>query len=198
MLCHFYMTEGKKQKQYYTKPDYAYFNIFSDSSDWMIKGTTGHGITSERGKVSQIPCLNCYQVNDDFYDALERLSSEGNKKYEVGVVLDKPELKKFFGKDNVKDVIPWTHEHRRPSPDECWHYDIPRKKMALWPFSYCNVVRVRIRPAPLYEMPIKAISRNALMGLLVRKNGYKHKAMAKLLRKKKWDEIDEFGVFPLL
>jgi hypothetical protein len=192
------MTEGKKQKQYYTKPDYAYFNIFSDSSDWIIRGTTGHGITSQRGKVSQTPCLNCYQVNDEFFDALEKLSSGGNKKYEVGVIFDKQELRKIFREDNVKDVNAWTHELPRPTPNECWYYDIPKKKMALWPFSYCDVVRIRIKPSALYGMTITAIPSSALMGLLVKEDGYRHGTMSRLMRKKKWEEIDEFEVFPLL
>jgi hypothetical protein len=45
LLCHFYEAEGK-QKQYYTKLDYAYFNLFTDSPNWVIKGTIGHGIRS--------------------------------------------------------------------------------------------------------------------------------------------------------
>ncbi|HUW47657.1 MAG TPA: hypothetical protein VMW36_02805 [Patescibacteria group bacterium] len=102
LLCHFYTVEGKKQKQYYTKPDYAYFNIFSKSPDWLVKGTTGHGITSERKRVSQVPCLNCYKVNDDFYTGLKTLAEEGNQKYELGIILDKAALKKVF---EVVDVL---------------------------------------------------------------------------------------------
>jgi len=39
LLCHFYEGISERQKQYHTKVDYAYFNLFSESPDWIIKGT---------------------------------------------------------------------------------------------------------------------------------------------------------------
>lgn len=36
LVCHFYEAGGK-QKQYYTKVDYAYFNLFNESPSWIIK-----------------------------------------------------------------------------------------------------------------------------------------------------------------
>jgi hypothetical protein len=55
LICHFYIAES--QKQYYSRTDFAYFNLFCDSRDWVVKGTTGHGIRSQRGKVHQLPAL---------------------------------------------------------------------------------------------------------------------------------------------
>jgi hypothetical protein len=194
LLCHFYTVEGKKQKQYYTKPDYAYFNIFSNSPDWIIKGTTGHGISSERGKVSSVPCLNCYKVGDTFYEGLETLVEEGNQKYELGLILDKAALRKVF---EVVDVLPWDHKDSRPPPSECYKYDIPAKKPALYPFNYCDVVRIRIPYSNLYDMPIARIPGDAIMGMLVKKDGYNDKALAELLSEK-WEDLGDFQPFPLL
>jgi hypothetical protein len=194
LLCHFYTVEGKKQKQYYTKPDYAYFNIFSNSPDWIIKGTTGHGISSERGKVSSVPCLNCYKVDDTFYEGLETLVEEGNQKYELGLILDKAALRKVF---KVVDVLPWDHKDSRPPPSECYKYDIPAKKPALYPFNYCDVVRIRIPYSNLYDMPIARIPGDAIMGMLVKKDGYNDKALAELLSEK-WEDLGDFQPFPLL
>jgi hypothetical protein len=193
-LCHFYTIERKKQKQYYTKLDYAYFNIFCDSPDWVIKGTIGHGISSERGKVSSVPCLNCYKVDDAFYEGLETLIEEGSQKYELGLILDKSALKRVF---EVVDVLPWDHKNSRPPPSECWKYDIPTKKPALYPFNYCDVVRIRIPYSNLYDMPISKIPSDAIMGMLVKEDGYDGKALAELLLEK-WEDIGDFQPFPLL
>lgn len=160
-----------------------------------MKGTTGHGITSERGKVSQVPCLNCYKIDDSFYEALETLLEQGNQKYELGIILDKAALKKAF---EVVDVLPWDHKDSRPSPDECWQYDIPSKKTALWPFNFCEVVRARIPESSLYGLPIKSIPHDAMMGMLVRKEGYNQAAMSRHLTRKKWDDSEVFEIFPLL
>lgn len=194
LLCHFYTIEGKKQKQYYTKPDYAYFNIFSNSPYWVIKGTTGHGISSERRKVSSVPCLNCYKVNNAFYKGLETLLEEGNKKHELGLILDKSALKRVF---EVVDVLHWDHKDPRPPPSECWKYDILTKKAALYPFNYCKVVRIRIPYSNLYDMPIARIQSDAIMGMLVRKEGYNDKALAELFLEKR-EDIGDFQPFPLL
>ncbi|MCW4047892.1 MAG: hypothetical protein NWE99_10115 [Candidatus Bathyarchaeota archaeon] len=40
LMCHFYMAES--DKQYYGKIDYAYFNLYSDSRNWLVKGTPKH------------------------------------------------------------------------------------------------------------------------------------------------------------
>lgn len=196
LLCHFYDAETKKQKQYYTKSDYAYFNLFCSSPEWIVKGTTNHGIQSEREKTSQVPVLNCYQINEEFYEALENHCNEAIKKYELGIILNKRILSNYFGEDNVKDVELWDHrESSRPPPQECWQYDIATARRRLWRFNFCKVVRVRIPRFSLYNIPIKGLPRNAIMGLLVKNEGYHEKAMAKLLKKKKWKKLE---VFPML
>ncbi len=195
LLCHFYEVEGK-QKPYYTKVDYAYFNLFSDSPNWVIKGTTGHGIRSQRGKTSQIPCFNCYQVNGEFYEALKTYHKESPRKYELGIILSKRKIKNFFGEDNVVDVEEWDFSRDRPPPSECWKYDIagkPRKK--LWPFHNCHVVRIRIPSSDLYDLPIVNLPKEAIIGLLVKKEGYNNRAMEKIIENKKWRNIE---IFPLL
>lgn len=194
LLCHFYTIEGKKQKQYYTKTDYAYFNLISDSPNWIVKGTTGHGIRSTRGKVSKVPCLNCYKVDTVFYEALDTLINEGNKKFEFGLILDKLVLKEAF---EVIDVSHWDHTDSRPPPSECWRYDITQKRPALWPFNNCEVVRVRIPETNVYGLPIRPIPRGGVVGLLVKQDGYDPDVTMKLLDKKKGDNAF-FEVFDLL
>jgi len=195
LLCHFYEAEGK-QKQYYTKLDYAYFNLFSNSPNWVIKGTIGHGIRSKRGKPSQVPCFNCYQVDEEFYMALKAYCKESYTKYGIGIIFSKRRIKNLFGDDNVMDVEKWDFRKNRPSPGECWKYDIggkPRKK--LWPFHNCQVVRIRIPPSNLYSLPIASIPKEAITGLLVKKEGYNIKMMEKILENKRWKAIE---IFPLL
>jgi hypothetical protein len=50
-------------------------------------------------------------------------------------------------------------------------------------------------PRSLYGLPIKAIPRDAIMGLLVKEEGYSDYAASKLLSRKKWSHVE---VFPLL
>ena len=195
LLCHFYDAESKKQKQYYTKSDYAYFNLFCSSPEWIVKGTTNHGIQSEREKTSQVPVLNCYQIDEAFFEALENHCDEATKKYELGIILNKRVLRDHFGEDKVKDVELWDHHDSRPPPQECWKYDIATARRSLWPFNFCRVVRIKIPRQSLYKIPIKGIPRNAIMGLIVKKEGYEDKAMTKLLNQKRWGNLE---VFPLL
>jgi hypothetical protein len=202
MICHFYISESKafdekteqkkpKQKQYYGKVDYAYFNLFSDSQDWLIKGTTEHGVRSIRDELSQIPCLNCFEVNDKFCNALEALLETGNDRFGMGIILNKRRLKLADFK-----VIPVEALIRPPSPfpplSKCHHFDWARLRRALWPFNDCDVVRVEIPKSKIYEIPIVALPYRAIMGLLVRQKGYREKAMNELLDAKKWNGVEIF------
>jgi hypothetical protein len=198
LICHLYESEGSKQKQYYTKSGYAYFNLFSASPDWIVKGTTGHGIRSERGKTCQTPVFNCYQINEKFYHALELQAKEPRKKYEIGIILNKNEIRKDFGENNVRDVELWDHSRPRPPPDDCWPYDIASPRKKLWPFNLCDVVRIRTTNTSLYGLPLALVPWNTLMGLLVKADGYNEKALSKYLTRKKLDEIDAFEFFPVL
>jgi hypothetical protein len=192
LICHFYKTASKKQ--YYTDSGYAYFNLFSESTDWIIKGTPGHGIRSERNKVCQTPVFNCYQINDTFYEALESHCTEEKKKYELGLVLSKVDLKRHFKEDNVIDVELWDHQKSRPPPNKCWRYDVWQGRKQLWPFNKCDVVRIRI-PVGLYGLPIKAIPGSAVMALLVKEEGFEQGQMLKLLEKKRWNDKEVFPIF---
>ena len=192
LLCHFYEGVSERQKQYYTKVDYAYFNLFSESPDWIIKGTTSHGITSQRDRTSMVPCLNCYQVNEKFYCALEEHCGQSKRKYEFGIVLSKSELKRYFGEENVVDVGLWDHHQQRPQPSECWRYDIATARRSLIPFNYCDIVRIRIAKSSVYGIPISTIPRSTVMGLLLRQQGCNLSAIERRLRKKTWDEVEIF------
>jgi hypothetical protein len=182
LLCHFYELDTKKQ--YYTDTGYAHFNLFSNSPDWIIKGTTGHGIRSEREKVCQTPVFNCYQIDEEFYEALETHCGDQSKKYELGIVLSKNELKRQFGQSNVADIELWNYQKSRPTPSECWRYDVWQGRRRLWPFNKCNVIRVRIQESRFYGISIKAIPYAAMMALLVKEDGFDEKEMSKLLERK--------------
>jgi len=194
LVYHFYISES--EKQYYSTTDYAYFNLFSNSPDWIVKGTTEHGITSRRGRPSAIPCLNCFELNSKFYDALNKLSEEGNPRFELGIIFNKRKLKNHFGKTKVVDVTPiFQPPDPFPSPKECHRYDWARSRRKLWPFNNCDVVRLEI-PKSDFGLPIALIPRDTVMGILTRPKEH-HGIMKMLQDNKKWD-MTEIGVFPVL
>lgn len=185
LICHFYIEKSKKQ--FYSTTDYAYFNLFSDSRDWIVKGTPKHGIKSQRGKSSPVPCLNCFEIDEIFYEALRTLHNEGNEKYELGIMFNKRKLKNQFKVIDVSTSPPIP----RPPPKECHHYDWPRKRIgALYPFHYCGVVRVEIPQSEIHRLPITSISGHIITGLLVKQEDYS--AIENLWE---WGEI---RIFPLL
>jgi hypothetical protein len=192
LLVHFYESQGK-QKPYYTKADFAYYNLFSEAQSWIVKGTEGHGIRSSGDKTSRVPCLNCYQINDKLYDALDKHDTEPKKKYEFGIVLSKSALKTYFGEDNVVDVKLWDENKPLPLPANCWRYDKTRARSRLYPFNYCDVVRIRTPKSPLYNIPLVSLPKEAVMGFLVRSEGYDEEAITNILKQKKL--VDE--VFPI-
>lgn len=167
IVCHFYIQQSdseNEQKQYYDKMDYAHFNLLSKSRSWVIKGTPNHGINSKRGKRSKVPCLNCFEVDDLFYDAMRKLIKRGNDKYEMGILLNKRRLGNDFNVINVSTKIP----RPRPKPDKCHYYDLPRGRFVLKPFNFCNVVRIEVPRNIQIDEPIVGIRYKAIMGFLVR------------------------------
>lgn len=190
LICHFYI--AKSTKQYYSTTDYAYFNLFAETRDWIVKGTPHHGIRSQRGKRSPVPCLNCFEIDDQFHDALKTLLEEGNEKFEFGLILNKRKLKNWFGKKKIVDVsknppIP------RPPPKQCHLYDWPRKRVVLYPFHYCDVVRVEIPQFGFFNLAITSIPYHTVMGILTKLEDYSD--IRDLLEEKRWETIE---VFPLL
>jgi len=204
IICHFYISESErprkpskklKQKQYYSKTDYAFFNLFSPSKEWIVKGTIHHGVTDKWGDQCRVPCLNCFEVDEaKFLDALEQLRTEGNPKFEVGLLLNKRKLRTHFGYDEVCDVDDVKKVGYGVLPNkECWKYDIPSQRVkVLRPFHLCDVVRVRIRKSPIIRLPVHAIPIEVVMGLLVRRKDYR--AMLDM------PKVAKFGleVFPVL
>jgi len=194
LVCHFYIS--RSEKQHYSTADYAYFNLSNSSSDWIVKGTTEHGVTSKRGIPSAVPCLNCFELNDKFYRALDKLSEEGNSRFEFGIIFNKRKLKNHFGKSKVIDVTPiFKPPDPFPSPKECHRYDWGRSRRKLWPFNNCDVVRLEI-PESDFGHPIAVIPCDTVKGVLTRGKEY-HGIMKILQDIKKWD-ISEIGIFPVL
>jgi hypothetical protein len=183
IICHFYISEivpsrkntkKPKQKQYYMKTDYAFFNLLSHSDEWVVKGTIHHGVKDKWGDPCRVPCLNCFEVNDKFLEALEDLHKDGNSKFEVGLLLNKRKLRRHFGYDEVCDVDDWKKIGYEALPNkESWQYDISwQRSKVLRPFNFCDVVRVRIPKSRLRRLPIYSIPIQYVMGLLVRRNDY--------------------------
>ncbi len=191
-VCHFYISDSnqRKQKQYYGKYDYAIFNLFSDSANWMVKGTVDHGILSLRGKRSQVPCLNCFALNKEFYDSLRRLGKEGNKKFELGLILNARKLRNYF------KVIPVSAEWWKVDyipVDKCHHFDNVRYRKPLSPFNYCDVIRIEVPKSLHFGVPMASIPSECIVGVLVRRGRYSD--TRKCLDMKGMGNIE---VFPLL
>lgn len=194
LICHLYIP--KSTKQYYSKADYAYFNLHNDSDSWIVKGTPHHGIKSAKGKRSPVPCLNCFEINEKFYDALKELQARRDEiriTFELGVIFNKRKLKNFFGRKHVIDVST-DYPSPLPPPRECHYYDRPRKRITtLFPFNYCDVVRIEIPESEYNHLPIVCIPYDKIMGVLVKEKN--HQSTSRLLRSKGWGDIK---VFPLL
>jgi hypothetical protein len=197
LLCHFYYStngdsenEDSAQKRYYTKVDYAYFNLLSRAKDWIVKGTMGHGIDSS----SIVPVLNCYEVNKEFIKALNEPVDKWAADYELGIILDKKGLTYEYGRSNIADVKPWHYGNPPCALSRTWCFDIFEKRRGvLDPFNWCDVVRLRIKRKKDLGIPLKLIPHYLIPALLVRRGNYH--VMRKLLERKRWRDVE---VFPLL
>lgn len=197
LLCHFYYSlndnsekdDDSAQKKYYTKVDYAYFNLLSRSKEWIVKGTTGHGIDTG----STVPVLNCYEVNGKFIEALKRPIDEWMADYELGIILDKNGLINEYGKTNIVNVKQWRYGDPLCTPSMTWCFDIfENRRGVLDPFNWCDVVRLRIKRKKNLGIPIKLIPSYVIVALLVKQGNYH--TIRRLLQRK-WKD---FEVFPLL
>lgn len=185
VICHFYIskqgneeadTEQKtKRVQYFTKADYAFFNLFSEAEDWVVKGTTHNGVRDKYGDLCRVPCLNCFEVNKKFLKALGQLSIHENDKFEIGVLFNKRRLRSHFGKDQLCNVEDWMKNGCPKLPNkQCWKYDIFwKRRWVLNPFNFCDVVRIRMPKSRLRRLPIYPIPLEYVVGLLVRRSDYR-------------------------
>jgi hypothetical protein len=194
MLCHFYIEQNQNnenQKQYYDKIDYAYLNLLSGSRNWIVKGTANHGIKSRRGKCSQVPCLNCFEVNEKFFTALKKSEEEDNNRFALGILLNKRRIK---GRFHVIDVS-IKRPHGYIPPNKCHYYDNVYFRKALIPFNYCDVVRVEIPHSGLFGMPFAELKAKEILGILSRKRN--HRAICKEIKKKHMNNVQVFSLLPL-
>jgi hypothetical protein len=187
LICHFYIEE--KAKPFYGKVEFAYFNLFSSSRDWLVRGTKNHGISSARGRKSQVPCLNCFEVNEGFCGAIKEYETDRNGRFEIGVIFNKRKLKKDFEVINVSTNRP----NPLPPPNKCHLFDNPRFRVnVLRPFHYCDIVRVEI-PAEVDQFPaVSSIRWDAIMGVLVKPRNQND--IARLLHDKGLEQVEIFGV----
>jgi hypothetical protein len=188
LVCHFYMPES--EKQYYDKTDFAYLNLFSDSTNWIIKGTPNHGIRSRRHKWSPVPCLNCFQVDEEFHSAMKTLVDKRSKRFDVGIVLYKRKLKNKF---NVIDVS-IERPNPLPPPNKCHYFDnASSRRGVLFPFNYCKVVRIEVPRSDFRQIPMACISGKCVAGLIVKHGDYWN--VSRLLKQKGMNRVE---IFPIL
>jgi hypothetical protein len=185
LICHFYIRE--KSKLFYGKIEFAYFNLFCSSKDWVVGGTKNHGISSARGKKSPIPCLNCFEVNDGFCAIIKKYKPDRNGQFEIGIIFNKRKLKKDFEVINVSKKRPSP----LPPPSKCHHFDNPRFRGVLRPFHYCDIVRVEV-PELAHFPAIDSIRWDSIMGMLVKPQNQND--IAELLKRKGLGQIEIFAV----
>jgi hypothetical protein len=174
LICHFYIRE--KGKRYYGKVDFAYFNLFCPSKDWVVGGTKNHGISSARGKRSPIPCLNCFEDNEKFCQVIKKCEPDRSDQFEIGIIFNKRKLKKDFTVINVSTNGPSP----LTPPNKCHHFDNPRFRIGpLHPFNFCDVVCVEI-PERNQLPAIGLIPSDSIMGILVKPEN--QHAIANLLK----------------
>jgi hypothetical protein len=183
VICHFYISKGDKEEeakgkakqvQYFTKADYAFFNLFSQADEWVVKGTIHNGVKDKYGDLCRVPCLNCFEVNNKFLKALGQLNVNGNDRFEIGVLLNKRRVRMHFGKNEVCDVDDWMKTGCPELPNkQCWKYDIFwKRRWVLDPFNFCDVVRIKIPKSGLRRLPIYPIPLENTFGLLVKRSDY--------------------------
>lgn len=193
MLCHFYYQpkneKKEKQKKYYTKVDYAHFNLFNKSNYWMIKGTTGHGIDT----TSEVPVFNCYKVNSEFIKALKKPVDRWKADYELGLIMDKEKLAQGC-ETYLRDVtISYFGDSKNESMPS-WCLDRGRnRKGRLDPFNMCDVVRLRILRNRYLGVSMKTLNSDIVKAVLTKRGD--GQSIRKLLDDKEWNDCK---VFPLL
>jgi len=170
LLAHFYIEQKlqKKEGKFLVKriidpPEYFTFNMLSKDKCWQVKGTSGHGMC---GTKFSVPVLNCWKVDNEFYDALRVYYRGQNKftKYKCAVILSKNKLETIF--DDIAEVSFFKGE--KLSSKNCWHFDQPKfKPGTIAPFHYCKIIRIKIPKEPITGEPIVRIPASAVLGIMV-------------------------------
>jgi hypothetical protein len=168
MLCHFYLTNF--EKQYYDNSNFAFMNLASSARGWVVKGTTDLGITGRNGKKSQVPCLNCFEVDDAFFKAFREFEGDANPRFQFGLLLNRRKLKNRFGKEKVIPVSTDPPFSPRPPQNMAHYFDIPgQRRGVLGSFNKCKVVRVVIPHHEELNMPIIELPKGVIFGILVKR-----------------------------
>jgi hypothetical protein len=184
VLCHFYVK--KNTKQYFGNPEFAYFNLVNSSPGWIVGGTTGHGVTSDAGECSQVPCLNCFSVDDLFCTKLISEISNYQNKYEIGIILDRSRLENTFSIHNVGTCYGY-----KPLA-ECHKFDNPKyRKGVLDPFNYCQVIRMEIPKDRKFGRPIVVLDAKDILAVLLRPG--QENRVSKLLIRKQMQNTEIFA-----
>lgn len=90
LLAHFYID---KERRIFDPPSYFLFNIASADRCWQIIGTPGAGVRY-RGRTSNVPVVNCWQVDKEFCKALRKYYQKQSEysKYKYAVIFSKTKL----------------------------------------------------------------------------------------------------------
>jgi hypothetical protein len=144
-LAHIYIDHNQQtneNKNPFGNTNFFEFNLLSRSSEWIMKGSAGHGQYWKK-QPTTIPILNFFHVDEIFKKSFLEMIKQGKgpTKFKGFVVVTKRGLRQWLGVQEVFEVkatgIPAASE------EEAVSRDIPNLRWALAPFNFCNVVRVR-------------------------------------------------------
>ena len=189
LLGHFYI---KRKTERYEPPDFFILNMLSKDKEIFMKGTTGHGVKDNRGKPSETPCLNFYEVDDRFYKAMKEYYRNRGKfplNYTYAIILDKRKMGERFLLIEVKSRWKATE---RIGPRNCHYYDDPRFRRVLRPFNNCGITRAEVKPDKIIKKPFARIPTNLLIGILTPKK--EKRIFRDLLKKKGLNKVEVFAL----
>ena len=160
LIVHFYRKDTSQQNETrnpFGSSNFFDFNLLATCRQWILKGTEGCGVLFNK-KSSPIPVVNFFEVDNEFFIALEKVVNDESKKkyYSSFVIFNKLGLKYHFGSEKVVDVIA-SFGNPAKSLKEAHKYDMKKARFRLRPFENCNVVRIEIPVHPEFRKPIVSI-----------------------------------------